>query len=249
MSEIRTIIYAWWRKDDTSLIKFGDHTESFDNTQWQIDTERYIQKTAAPRELKTFKDKIDFIYYDITDYAKKVNRNYKFAKIDNYIARQANVDKYRLGQTDQFKLPKFEIDVEDFINQIKDVIFGGHNLEDRLPVSPDLHISDLRKIEIEKNVTFNFTGDNKILNILNILSFFESKKILIVGSAKEYNSSLFNKYFEFNKFLIRNGTTEDGQFQFADKKIKIVPTMENENITKYDIIIQDLNNISVYLRN
>lgn len=246
MDEVRTIVYLWWRKDDESLIKFGDHTESIDNKNWQIDTELYIQKTAAPKESKTFKDKIDFIYYDITDYAKKVNKNYKFARIDNYITRLADLDKYRLGQTDQFKLPKFEIDIDEFIDKIKDVIYGGHNLEDRIPITGDVHISDLRNLEMDKILTFNFPTENKEIDVLSILAFFEVKKILVITLSNKYKE-LFSKFFEFNKFIIRLNDSSDGQFMFADKKIKIT-SKEDEDITKYDCVVKDLDDVSIYLR-
>ena len=237
MDEIRSIIYLWWRKSEEGFIKFGDHTEPLSNKDWKQDTEKYIQKTAAPRESKTFKDNIGFEIFDVTDFAKKVNKNYKFAKVDNYIARTAYLDKYRLGQTDLFKLPKFEIDREEFIDKVKEVIYGGNNVECTIPITTDFTISDIKDLQENKLKTFDFPEENKENDVLALIKFFEASNILIISKSPLFEE-LIKKYYEFNSYIIGHNGIVDGRYTFASKKLMILDK-EIEDQSNYDFIFND----------
>lgn len=245
MSNVRSIVYIWWRKSEIKdgFIKFGDHIEPLENKDWIKSTERYIQKTAAPKESKIFKDIIDFKIFDATDYAKRVNKNKKFARVDNTITKVAGLDKYRLGQTDQFKLPKFEIDVDEFIEKVKDVIYGK-NSDYHIPVTNDFTIADIKDLQLNKVKEFNFPIITKELDILSLINFLDSSNILILSKSQDYDN-LIKKYFEFNNYIVKHDGIEDGQYKFADKKIMICNSV-NINQNGYDFIFNDFEN-KVYI--
>jgi hypothetical protein len=239
MDEVRSIIYIWWRKSELEkgFVKFGDHTEPLSNKNWRSDTEKYIQKTAAPREKAIFKDIIDYEIIDVTDYAKKINKNYKFAKIDNYISRVAFLDNYRMGKTDQFKLPKFELDVYEFIDKIKEVIYGGNSIENRLLVTGAFTLTDIKDLQDHKIKTFKFAEESKENDVLSIAHFLNATNILIISKSEEFDNIIKNCY-EFNGYIIKHNNIKDGQYQFASKKFMICDKNIDDQ-KDYDFIFND----------
>ena len=238
LSEVRTIIYFWWRKaeKDNLIIKFGDHTEPISNQYWYKSTEKYIQRTAAPRESKTFKDLIEYQIYDITDYAKQVKRNYRNAKIDNYISNIADLNKYRIGQTDQFKLPKFTIDFEDFIDKVKDLVFDGRDRINVLPLSFEFSYEDIESLKSTKKQMFSFSKEAKEFCCLSIALACDVKSILIISDSKKYED-IISTYKEFRNFLIYYDNKVDPRFEYATKKVMICNN--HNNSYDYDAIIID----------
>lgn len=238
-NDVRTIIYFWWRKaeKDNLIIKFGDHTEPFSDPYWHKNTEKYIQRTAAPRESKTFRDLIEYQIFDITEYAKQVKRNHKNAKIDNYIANITGLNKYRIGQTDQFKLPKFTIDFEDFIDKVKDLVFDGRDRINVLPLSLDFSCEDIELLKNTKKREFSFSKDMKEFNCLSIVLACNVSSILIVSSSKKYEE-IINTHKEFRNFLLYVNSNIDARFEYTVKKVLLCENADNIS-HKFDATIID----------
>lgn len=234
-SQVRSIVYFWWRKAEENLriIKFGDHTEPLSNSHWMESTEKYIQRTAAPRESNTWKKTIEYQIFDVTEYAKKVNRNKKYAKIDNYITRQLGLDKYRLGQTDQFELPKFDIDFDDFINEVRDLVYGNHTSSKSLPISMMITAKDLDIMQDHKPHNFRYKDPLTILTFA--MNFLPSKIVIETARPDEYKA-IIAEYTAFNNYITAIGKG-DGRFSFAEKKILLTENYANEG--PYDFIIKD----------
>lgn len=240
---VRSIVYFWWRKaeEDLRIIKFGDHTEPLTNANWYESTEKYIQRTSAPRESNTWKKTINYQIFDVTEYAKKVHRNRKYAKIDNYITRQLDLDKYRLGQTDQFELPKYGIDFDDFIDKVRDLVYGNHTTSKSLPIDMTITVKDLNCINDHQFHIFKYT---KPITILTYMMNFLPDKILIITNRIDDYKSIFAEYTAFNNYVIATGHG-DGRFNFAEKKILI--TNQLQELTGYDFVIKDLEQLEMCL--
>jgi hypothetical protein len=245
LDNIRSIVYIWWRKSDIDkgFVKLGDHTELKTNTNWRESTERYIQQTAAPKEKKTFKDVIEYRIFDATVYASKINRNYKGAKIDNAIAAAAGLNKYRLGRTDQFKLPRFEIDIEEFIEKVQDAIYGVH-AGHTLPITNNITIDDIDYLKENKIKTFEFVRETLVIDVLALAKFFDARNLLII-SQEDFKEAIFS-YYEYNGFLVRENGSKDGQYEWAEKKVMICD-YPPEDQSGYDFIFNDFDStVQVY---
>lgn len=238
-SDVRSIVYFWWRKSekDNLILKFGDHTEPLSEKNWYTNTEKYIQRTAAPRESKTFKDLIEYEILDITEYAKSINRNRRLAKVDNYIANVTNLNKYRIGQTDQFRLRKYEMEFEDFINKVKDVVYGSHNRTCSLPLTLDFTYKDVIALKENKEATFEFPLQRKETDALTIALFCEAASILIISKSNKYEE-VIDTYKEFNNFLVYHNNSKDVRFEYASKRIMICEE-DPKDYEDYNIMIKD----------
>lgn len=218
VTNVRTIVYFWWRKAEADLriIKFGDHTEPLSNQNWYASTEKYIQRTAAPRESNTWKKTIEYQIFDVTEYAKKVNRNYRCAKVDNYITRYIGFEKYRLGQTDQFELPKFGPDFNDFINKVRDTVYGNHTSSKSLPICMSITPKALDQMKDHEFHEFNYQDP---VTIMTFAMSFLPDKIYIKTVRPQVFRDIIAEYTAFNNYC--TSTVIDGRFSFADKKILI----------------------------
>ena len=244
--QVRSIVYFWWRKAEENLriIKFGDHTEPLSKQNWYESTEKYIQRTAAPRESATWKKTIEYQIFDITEYAKKVHRNRKYAKVDNYIAKQIDVERYRIGQTDQFELPQFGIDFNDFICKVRDLVYGNHTSSKSLPICMSITARDLDLMN--DNQVHTFTKRDPLTNLTFMMSFLP-EKIFIITDIPEKYIELISEYTAFNNYLVAFNNV-DGRFSFAEKKIFITTDEVSDiDFSKYDFVIRDKNILQMQL--
>lgn len=245
INNIRNIVYIWWRKSDADkgFVKLGDHTELKTNTNWIESTERYIQQTAAPKESKTFKDVIDYRIFDATVYASRIHRNYRGSKVDNAIANAAGLNKYRLGRTDQFKLPKFEIDIEEFIEKVQNVIWDPR-AANTIPITNHFTIEDLNDLKENKLKSFEFPRDTLVMDVLAVAKFLDAKKLLII--SKEPFKDAILSYYEFTGYVVRENGSKDGQYEWKDTKAMIYD-YPPEDQSGYDFIFNDFDStIQVY---
>lgn len=242
-SQVRSIVYFWWRKSEENLriIKFGDHTEPLSKANWYESTEKYIQKTAAPRESATWKKTIAYQIFDVTEFAKKSNRNRKYAKIDNYITRILNLDKYRLGQTDQFELPQFGIDFDDFINKVRDLVYGNHTSSKSLPICMEITTKDIDKMNDHNRHEFKYKNPLTILTFA--MNFLPNKIIIITDRIDEYKE-IVAEYTAFNNYIVAVNTC-DGRFGFAEKKI-LLSNADRDSIG-FEFLIKDKETLEMQL--
>ena len=71
--------------------------------------------------------------FDVEDVEKEDNEDVVYNE-EKETGRKVDFEKYRLGQTDQFKLPKF-VYFDDFIDAIKTECFGNSTRDLSLPLS------------------------------------------------------------------------------------------------------------------
>ena len=115
---ITTVIYAWSDKSQPSNIKFGDHTiDGVGHSQSAIEknTKKYIRKNLN-RQKYLYDTGLITVHWvrDITAYAQSVDRNFKQAKIDNYIAKNTDLRLYRI-QDDFYRISL--ADLNSYVNQ------------------------------------------------------------------------------------------------------------------------------------
>lgn len=109
---ITTVIYAWSDQSQPGNIKFGDHTiDGVGHSQSAIEknTKKYIRKNLN-RQKYLYDTGLITVHWvrEITEYAKSVGRNFKQAKIDNYIAKNTDLRLHRI-QDDFYRISLAEL--------------------------------------------------------------------------------------------------------------------------------------------
>lgn len=143
--DLKTILYLWEDKRSPDEVKFGDHTIEGTPTQAEIEvnTKAYI-RSQLNRQKYVYDAgdiKVHWVL-DVTDYAKSINKNYKGAKIDTFIANEkTDLKLYRI-QSDFYKLS-----AEELTRKINQVIYGVSKLGTHEPHT-------YQKIAINKAVNY-----------------------------------------------------------------------------------------------
>lgn len=190
---VRTILYLW--EDTRSLgdMKFGDHTIEGSPTQSEIelDTKAYIRREMQRQKYIYDQGKI-LVHWiiDVTDYAEKVGRNRKGAKLDTFIANEkTNLKLHRISKNGG---DFYQIDKDELTRQVNEAVYGSAKLGTHSPHT-------YQQIAIDKAVNYFGTGNTDFLldcvmrfgksfSSYQIAKGIKAKRILVVtGRPKVKN--------------------------------------------------------------
>lgn len=126
---IKSIIYLWEDKKRPGDVKFGDHTIAGEPSpnEIELDTKAYIRSQLSRQ--KYVYDAGDIIIHwimDVTVYAKSVDKNYKGAKLDTFIANEkTDLKHYRISKNGG---DFYQLSADELTRKINDAVYGSARL-------------------------------------------------------------------------------------------------------------------------
>jgi superfamily II DNA or RNA helicase len=190
---VRTILYLWEDIRSPGDMKFGDHTIDGNPTQSEIelDTKAYIRREMQRQKYIYDQGKI-LVHWiiDVTEYAEKVGRNRKGAKLDTFIANEkTNLKLHRISKNGG---DFYQIDKDELTRQVNEAVYGSAKLGTHSPHT-------YQQIAIDKAVNYFGAGNTDFLldcvmrfgksfSSYQIAKGIKAKRILVVtGRPKVKN--------------------------------------------------------------